>query len=224
MSARFLYSPKTVQWLSLLLFWFPITLLSLLLVYNTLPYFSFDRNMPFLETRAALYNKVVWRTCFYIHIAAGAFCILTALTQFSSWILKKRKKIHVVAGKIYVFVVLLIGAPTGFYMTFFAEGGFAERACFMCMALFWFYSTYRGFVTAARDKNFIAHKFWMIRSYSMALTAVTFRIYHLFFFYTDMSHLTNYSLALWISVCGNALVAEWIIYSQTKNYFKTFTT
>ena len=206
------------------LFWGPLIFLSLLLIYNTLPYFTFSKNFSFLEERSVLYAKMVWRVSFYIHIAAGALCIGTALLQFSSWILKKRKQIHITAGKIYVFVVLLIGAPSGFYMTFFAKGGFWERACFMFMAVFWFYSTYKGFVAAAREKNFVSHKFWMIRSYSMALTAVTFRLYHMLFYVWGMNHFDNYSISLWISVVGNALVAEGIIFYSSKNYLRTLTT
>jgi hypothetical protein len=204
-------------------FWMPLFLLSLLLVVNTIPYFSFETNFPFLADRAVLYAKPVWRWAFYIHIAAGCFCVLSALTQFSSWILKKQAGIHRIAGRIYVFVVLLLGAPTGFYMTFFAEGGWAERGCFIFMALAWFYSTYRGFTAAARDRNFLLHKFWMYRSYAMALTAVTFRIYHIIFYHLGMDHLSNYSLALWISVVGNALAAELIIRGQAKNYLRTLT-
>lgn len=224
MNSRILTARKALSMGTLVFFWIPVAFFSLLLVYNTIPYFGFNPHLPFLEERAVLYSKTVWRWSFYIHIAAGVFCILTALIQFSSWLLKKRKKIHIVSGKIYVFVVLLLGAPSGFYMTFFAEGGAGERVCFMFMAVFWFYSTYKGFVAAARDKNFLSHKFWMIRSYSMALTAVTFRIYHIIFFMNGMGHFKNYSISLWISVVGNALVAEAIIFFLSKNYLKTLRT
>ncbi len=207
-----------------MLFWIPTIFFSLLLVYNTLPYFTFDTDYPFLQERISLYAHMVWRVSFYVHIFAGAVCITTAILQFSSWILKKRKKIHIVAGKIYVFVVLLIGAPSGFYMCFFAKGGYWERAAFMLMAIYWFYSTYKGFVTAAREKNFVSHKFWMIRSYAMVLTAVTFRIYHIIFYFAGMSDFANYSLSLWISIFGNALIAELIIYFSSRNYLKTLTT
>lgn len=202
-------------------FWVPTILLSLLLVWNTIPYFTFNYNMPFLAERSVLVEKTVWRICFYTHITAGALCIVSALIQFSSWILKKRKKIHIMSGKIYVFVVLLVGAPSGLYMTFFAKGGYAERGAFLAMAIFWFFTTYKGFVTAARDKNFVAHKYWMIRSYAMALTAVTFRIYHIVFHLIGMDGFNNYSISLWISILGNALLAEVIIFSQSKNYLKT---
>ncbi len=205
-----------------IIFWVPTIFLSLLLVWNTIPYFTFNENLPFLKERAVLLEKSVWKICFYTHISAGAFCITTALIQFSSFILKKRKKIHIISGKIYVFVVLLIGAPSGLYMTYFAKGGYAERGAFLAMAVFWFFTTYKGFVTAARDRNFVAHKHWMIRSYAMALTAVTFRIYHILFADLGMNSFNNYSLSLWISIIGNWLVAEFVIYLQSKNYLKTY--
>jgi hypothetical protein len=213
----------TLRQTLLVIFWVPTIFLSLLLVWNTIPYFTFNMKLPFLAERAVLLEKTVWKVCFYVHIAAGALCITSSLVQFSSWILRKRKKIHIISGKIYVFVVLLIGAPSGLYMTYFAKGGYAERAAFLAMAVFWFYTTYKGFVTAARDKNFIAHKYWMIRSYAMALTAVTFRIYHILFDEVGMSSLQNYSLSLWISIIGNWLVAEFIIFLQSRNYLKTYT-
>src|SRR6476620_9507501 len=92
---------------TVLFFWTPVLLLSGLLVYNTIPYFTFSKQFTFLEAREMLYNKWVWRWSFYLHIAAGSFCILSAMLQFSSWILRKRKRIHIIAGKIYVFVVLV---------------------------------------------------------------------------------------------------------------------
>lgn len=222
MNARPTFLQLTLKQTLLVIFWVPTIFLSLLLVWNTLPYFTFSHHLPFLEERAVLLEKAVWRICFYTHIAAGACCITSALIQFSSWILRKRKKIHVISGKIYVFVVLLLGAPSGLYMTYFAKGGFAERGAFLAMAVFWFFTTYKGFITAARDKNFVAHKNWMIRSYAMALTAVTFRVYHILFNEMGMDSFHNYSISLWISIIGNWLVAESVIYLQSKNYLKTY--
>jgi len=56
----------------------------------------------------------------------------------------------------------------------------------------------------------------------MALTAVTFRVYHIMFFMLGWSHLENYEISLWISVIGNMLVAEWLIYRKSRSYLKTF--
>lgn len=206
-----------------MLFWIPVVAFSLLLVYNTIPYFSFQKHFSFIRERSLLFSNPVYNGAFYIHIFAGAICILTALVQFSRYVLKKRKAIHRWSGKLYVFVVLFLGAPTGLYMSFFAKGSFWERCLFLFMALAWFVTTLYG-LSAIRKKNVLAHKIWMIRSYAMAMTAVSFRIYHIFFYLLGWNHLQNYELSLWISVLGNMMAAEWIIYRKSSSYLKSFTT
>lgn len=206
-----------------MLFWIPVTGLSLLLIYNILPYFSFSKNFDFIRERQLLFQSRLYETSFYLHIAAGGLCIGTALIQFSRYILKKSKTIHRVSGKIYVVVVLFIAAPTGLYMAFFAKGSFWERCLFMFMAGWWFLATLWG-LKSIHLRNIIAHKIWMIRSYSMAMTAVTFRVYYIILYLLDWQLLENYQFSLWISVAGNMLIAEWIIFRQSKNYLKTFGT
>lgn len=212
---------KSVTVFFRMLFWIPVTAFSLLLVYNTLPYFSFSGDFSFIQERGILFKNGLYHACFYIHIFAGAVCILTALIQFSRYILKKSKAIHRWSGRLYVFVVLFLGAPTGLYMAFFAKGSFWERVLFMFMAIFWFITTYYGLSTILK-KNVLAHKIWMVRSYAMAMTAVTFRIYHIVFYMLDWGHLENYELSLWISVVGNMLFAEYIIYRQSRKYLRSF--
>lgn len=222
-NTRILVLQRSARVLFRMLFWVPVTVLSLLLVYNTLPYFSFSRDFSFIEERSLLFKSSFYNTSFYVHIFAGSVCIITSLIQFSRYILKKTKAIHRWSGKLYVFVVLFLGAPTGLYMSFFAKGSFWERALFMFMAAWWFITTLYG-LTTIHKKNVLAHKIWMMRSYSMAMTAVTFRVYHILFYLLDWNHLENYELSLWISVIGNMLIAEWIIYRQSRNYLKSFTT
>jgi hypothetical protein len=205
-----------------MLFWVPVAVFSLLLVYNTLPYFSFSSDFSFIQERSFLFQNNVYNTSFYIHIFAGALCIITALIQFSRYILKKTKAVHRWSGKIYVFVVLFLGAPTGLYMSFFAKGSFWERALFMFMAIFWFITTFYG-LKLIHKKNVLAHKIWMMRSYAMAMTAVTFRVYHIVFYLVGWGHLENYEVSLWISVIGNMLFAEYIIYRKSRSYLKSFT-
>ncbi len=222
-NSRILTLQKSAKVLFQMLFWVPVIGFSLLLIYNTLPYFSFSKDFDFIQERNFLFKSNFYNTCFYIHIAAGALCIGTALIQFSRYILKKSKAIHRFSGKIYVFVVLFLGAPTGLYMSFFAKGSFWERALFMFMAGWWFITTLNG-LTTIHKRNIVAHKVWMIRSYAMAMTAVTFRVYHILFYVMGWGHLENYELSLWISVIGNMLFAEWVIYRQSKKYLKSFAT
>jgi hypothetical protein len=222
-NSRILTLERSVRFFFNMLFWLPVGVFSLLLIYNTLPYFSFSKDFSFIEERGVLFHQTFYNVCFYTHIFAGTLCISTALIQFSRMILKKTKKIHMWSGRIYVFAVLFLGAPTGLFMSFFAKGSFWERALFMFMAIFWFFTTLNGFTTILK-KNVLAHKVWMIRSYAMAMTAVTFRVYHILFYLADWNHLRNYEISLWISVIGNMLIAEYIIFRKSKSYLKTFQT
>ena len=222
MNSRIATYAKARRFALFIFFWLPIIFFSLLLIYNTIPYFSFKNDFSFIQERAVLFLQPVYKISFYVHIFAGMFCIGAALLQFSSSILKKRKAIHVWSGRIYVMVVLLLGAPTGLYMSFFAKGTGAERGLFMFMAIAWFYFTLKGFTTILK-KNVLAHKVWMIRSYTMALTAVTFRVYYLILYLFDVELTKNYEVSLWISVVGNLLAAELLIFYKTKHYLKTFT-
>ena len=204
-----------------MLFWVPVIGFTLLLIYNTIPYFSFSKDFDFIQERSFLFKSSFYNVCFYTHITAGALCMLTSLIQFSRYILKKSKAIHRFAGKIYVAVVLFIGAPTGLYMAFFAKGSFWERCLFMFMATWWFITTLNG-LTTIHKRNIIAHKVWMMRSYAMAMTAVTFRVYYILFYLLDWKLLENYQFSLWVSVIGNMLITEFIIYKQSKKYLKSF--
>jgi len=107
-------------------------------------------------------------------------------------------------------------------MSFFAKGSFWERMLFMFMAIWWFVTTYYGLNTILK-KNVLAHIILILLSYSMSFTAVTFRIYHIFFFALDWGQLENYELSLWISVIGNMLFAEYIIFRQSRKYLRSFT-
>jgi hypothetical protein len=221
MNSRLITVQRTKAFALFIFFWLPIIFFSLLLIYNTIPYFSFNQQFSFIEERAVLFLRPLYSTSFYIHIFAGMFCIGSALLQFSTAIIKKRRAIHVWSGRIYVFVVLLLGAPTGMYMSFFAKGSGAEKGLFMFMAISWFFFTLKGFTTILQ-KNVLAHKNWMIRSYAMALTAVTFRVYYLILYLMDVELTRNYEVSLWISVVGNLLVAELVIFSKARHYLKSF--
>jgi len=133
-NSRRLTLQHSVKVFGRMLFWVPVTIFSLLLVYNTLPYFSFSSDFSFIQERSLLFQSNLYSASFYIHIFAGAVCIITALIQFSRYILKKSKAIHRWSGRLYVFVVLFLGAPTGLYMSFFAKGSIWERLLFMFMA------------------------------------------------------------------------------------------
>jgi hypothetical protein len=77
-NSRVITFRKSVSFFFRMLFWIPVTVFSLLLVYNTLPYFSFNKGFSFIQERSMLFRGSLYNACFYIHILAGVICISTA--------------------------------------------------------------------------------------------------------------------------------------------------
>ena len=68
-------------------------------------------------------------------------------------------------------------------------------------------------------KDVLLHKNFMIYSYSITLTAITFRIIkYLFFDYKLLSYDLFYGLDVWISLILNLIIAQLIIKKITSQY------
>jgi uncharacterized membrane protein len=69
----------------------------------------------------------------------------------------KWPKLHRYAGRIYVGLLLLVSAPSGFVMGFHANGGWAAQASFFVLTPLWWWFTWQGFDTA-RKRQFAQHQ------------------------------------------------------------------
>ena len=93
-------------------------------------------------------------------------------------------------------------------MSFFAKGGILGVVGFLLNGVLLFIPTVLG-VRSILARNITAHRRWMIRSYAMAATAISFRVLHLVFAWFSAQH--AYVAGIWGSVIVNALLAEFII-------------
>lgn len=207
---------KGFKYVAILIFVF----LSLLLIRNTVPYFNGKTDFIFLQSKQDLLNNWIWRASFYMHIAGSIICLATGIFQFSNKILKKNKSIHKFLGKTYVLSVLLLAWPGGQFMSVFANGGLWGKIPFFILSILWAYSTYRGYISI-RKKNVVTHSAWMIRSYSYAATAVTFRTYFILLkYFLSIDPLISSIAGQWMSLVGNIIAAELIINYYTPAYLK----
>ena len=71
-------------------------------------------------------------------------------------------------------------------MSFFAKGSFWKGFIHVHGQLVVYYNFIWPLI---HKRNVIAHKIWMMRSYSMVMTAVTFRVYHIMFYLLGWGHL-----------------------------------
>jgi len=183
----------------------------------TLPYLNFTYDVEFLLTKQNIIHLKHWRYAFNFHILFSIFSLLAGLTQFSKYILTKHKKIHRIMGYIYVIDVICIAGPSGLIMACYANGTNVSKTSFVLLSLLWILCTTIAIIKVLK-KDFIEHEKWMIRSYSLTLSAITLRL--LAFILPKFIHLTahtEYALIAWLSWTINLLIAEWIIYSKKSS-------
>jgi hypothetical protein len=181
-----------------------------LMVELSLPYTAMQKNVDFLLTKQKVYHISYWRYSFYAHVFASILVLPAGFTQFSRRFFGGRW--HRRLGRLYLFTVLLVSAPTGLLMGFHANGGLAAKASFVLLSLFWFASTLFALL-AVKRKEFEAHGEWMLFSYALALSAITFRLYA---FGADLFDVRArpqevYVTLAWLSWVPNLLVAQVMI-------------
>jgi hypothetical protein len=177
----------------------------------SLPYLSFQSTVSFLRTKQGIIHIRSWRWAFYAHVITSTFVLFLGIFQFLPGIMRRFPGVHRLAGKLYVVLVLTISGPGGLIMGFYANGGWPARISFVILSLLWMGYTAYSFILV-RKKEFIQHADFMMRSYSLTLSAITLRLYA--FLLPSVIFLkaqTAYVLIAWLSWIPNLLIAEALI-------------
>jgi Predicted membrane protein (DUF2306) len=84
------------------------------------------------------------------------------------------------------------------------------------LAVLWIYFTAMALVKA-KQKNFKAHRNYMIRSYALTLSAITLRAWKYGITNTmTLPPMDVYRVVAWLGWLGNLAIAEWLIFRQKK--------
>ena len=199
-----------------ILAWLALVFFTLLLAQNSLPYFSEPRAHGFVWEKGVLADRPLWLVSLVIHAGAGIVCLVSSFLQFFKPLLGRYPAMHRWLGRIYVFSILVHLAPTGFYLAFFSHGGVVGTVGFLLLGALTTGTTWKGWV-AMRRKRMGEHVDWMIRSFAMVTTAITFRIEHIVFQELGFAAETGFLAALYLSIAGNAILAEFLIFMMNKN-------
>jgi len=200
---------KTIAQISTgLLAWLAYLFFGSLIIYNSLGYFGPLNAMVFVEEKAPVSTEPLWRAALVLHVAGGLLCLAAATLQFFRRLTRRFPALHRALGNLYAFAVMCLLCPSGMYLALFANGGFPGQLGFLVLGALTYWTTSRGVseMAAGRPRP---HARWMIRSFGLITTAITFRLYHVGLGYADWwSPATSYVAALWLSIAGNALAAE----------------
>jgi uncharacterized membrane protein len=107
------------------------------------------------------------------HTLSGVIALLVGPMQFSSRLRQRHLKFHRVLGRVYV-ISVFVGAFTGIAL---AAGRPGLPGTSM-QAAAWIVCTVAAFITA-RNRQFVQHRQWMIRSYAVTFTFVSSRVLNL---------------------------------------------
>jgi nitrate reductase gamma subunit len=210
---------KGIARLLALLLWAPIVFFSILLAHNAILYFTHGGEYGILPEKLVARQDMLWNVAFYIHLPTGILCLFAPVFLFARRYVAQSLRWHRAVGKLYVWITLLLVCPTGMYLALYAKGGLVTQTGFMLQGVLLAVFTYQGYrAIAAGDKT--AHVQYMIRSYAVATVVLTFRIFHILFFFWNVPYHDNYAISQWLGLSVNILVAE-VIVLMSARYLRT---
>jgi len=158
------------------------------------------------EVRANGFNQMVSPYGLLIHAIAAGLALAIGPFQFLRALRVKRPKLHRWMGRTYVTACVIAGIAGGLIAPFSFAGPIAGAGFFL-LAIAWLWTTLIAYRRAvARD--FADHERWMIRSFSLALGAVTLRLYLPLSAIAGLPFLESYIAIAWLAWVPNLIVAE----------------
>lgn len=154
-----------------------------------------------------------------IHAVPGALALLIGPFQFVTRLRVRNPVLHRIAGRVYM-VSVLVAAVASAVAAAYTISGFTVQVAFYILAVAWLYTLARAY-RSIRCGEVQLHRIWMIRNYSLTFAAVTLRIY-LFSgiglqqtIFPALSFADIYVTAVWASILGDVLVAEYVVVNRT---------
>ena len=189
-----------------------------LLTLITIQYIPINYEVAFLNLKQKEIKYLHYKVAFFSHVYSSIFVISIALLQFSKTIRNQFKSIHKLSGKIYVLLILFIASPSGLIMSFHANGGLISKISFSILSVLWFYFTFKAY-SSIREGNYQNHKYFMMRSYALTLSAISLRLFkYLLVLIFEMSPIDIYKIISVLSWTINLAIVEIIIKnSRIKN-------
>jgi len=178
----------------------------------TLEYIPAQSDVSFLMIKQTEVNThTEYLYFFYAHVYTSIFVLFSG---FIAVFVKPKaafRNLHRFFGKIYVILLLLLAAPSGIYMGFYANGGILAKISFVILGILWWFTTYKAYLEI-RKKNVLNHKKWMYRSYALAVSAITLRLWKVVLVYFFQPNpMDVYEVIAWLGWVPNLILIEILI-------------
>lgn len=178
----------------------------------TLQYVPVKSDIAFLRIKQDYVHLPYYLTAFYIHVFSSIFVLLAGFTQFPKKLRTEKPALHRRMGWLYAAITIFLAGPSGFIIGLHANGGWSPRVAFCLLAVIWIFFTVQAIRTIAK-KQVVLHRKWMIRSFALALSAITLRAWK--YILVALFHprpMDVYQIVAWLGWVLNLIIAEIIIY------------
>jgi uncharacterized membrane protein len=186
--------------------WFTMTGLALLTALASLRYFSLNP-IVFIPGQKVAYLANLGPLL--LHISGGTVALVIGPFQLLTGLRGGHPRLHRLLGRIYVGAVLATAAG-GLLLARIAMGGPLARLGFAALALVLLAMTAAAFVSILRGRV-AAHRSWVIRSYAVVFTAVTFRVWLAVLTSFGLPFDQVYAVGAWTAWMINLLAAETLL-------------
>jgi uncharacterized membrane protein len=194
---RLPYWSRAALWLALLL---PATLIGA----YALRYVSGDPALLPYELRVNMLHDPV---SFVLHTTFGGLALLLGPWQFAAGLRRRRPAVHRAMGRCYIGCCLISGIAA-YPVALGTVAGPIASTGFAALATAWLMATLLA-LRAIRGGRVDGHRRWMIRSYALTLTAVTFRCLLLVpMIFGRLDFMQAYRFSTWAGWLCNLLLAE----------------
>ena len=155
------------------------------------------------------------------HILFGSVALLAGCLQIWPWFRRRHPRAHRWIGRTYVFAAVVPADIAVFGVAPWSSTGFVSQVGNTMLALLWLPITIAGF-RMARQRRFVEHREWMLRSYALTTSIVVNRLWAVLLIVVLLPQLdttfggdenaminTAANASVWLSWVVNLLVVEW---------------
>ena len=144
-----------------------------------------------------------------IHVVAAMIALMVGPLQFVRRLRTRYPGFHRATGKLYV-AAIAIGSPAGFILALGTSSGLLAATGFATVAVLSIAFTWLGW-RAAVNRQFTAHRDWMLRSWGMTSAAITLRLLLPASAMLGLGFYTAYPVIAWLSWLINLALIEVLI-------------
>lgn len=188
-----------------------------LMILITLQYLPIRTDVAFLAIKQDYVPLLHYRIAFFVHVFTAILVLLAGFTQFSTGLRRNFPGVHQTIGWLYAGVTILLAGPSGLIIGLYANGGLGSQIAFCLLAILWVAFTLLA-VVRIRQKQVMAHRRWMIRSFSLALSALTLRAWKYLLVMLFHPHpMDVYRVVAWLGWVLNLVIAEaWLTFQSQQ--------